>query len=355
MDSITLGVVGLGGMGGMHAGNATAHGAEVVAGADVIEDARESFESEYDAETYESYEAMYEAADPDAVAITTPNAFHEPAATAALERGIDVLCEKPLADTLEAAESIVEAESESDAFCMVGFHERYSLVGELFPKHREAGRFGEIQHIEVNYIRRRGIPGVGSWFTSKDLAGGGALIDIGVHAIDFGLYLAGYPDITEVSGITRTDFGTRGDYADPDDMSDQWTTDGVEFDVDDSANAFIRCANGTTIVLDIAWATNRKDSQEVIVRGTEAGARGRIGGNDLEIYEADTTSTDHYLDTTVGANVDIDGHEAEMIAFLEGVEAAEAPDMNTIEEGLEVQRVIDAIYRSSDEGRAIRL
>ncbi|MFB6227813.1 MAG: Gfo/Idh/MocA family protein [Halobacteriales archaeon] len=355
MDSVTIGVVGLGGMGGMHAGNAIAHGADVVAGADVVEDARESFEPEYGAETYEAYEAMYDAVDPDAVAITTPNAFHEPAATAALERDIDVLCEKPLADTLEAAESIVEAEAESDAFCMVGFHERYSLVGELFPKHREAGRFGDIRHIEVNYIRRRGIPGVGSWFTSKDLAGGGALIDIGVHAIDFGLYLAGYPDIEEVSGVARTDFGTRENYADPDNMSDQWTTDGVTFDVDDSVNAFIRCANGTTIVLDAAWATNREDSQEVIVRGTEAGARGRIGGEDLEIYETDTTVTDHYLNTAVEGNVDVHGHEAEMIEFLEGVEAGEAPDMNTIEQALEVQRVIDAIYHSSDEGQAVRL
>lgn len=355
MDSIALGIVGLGGMGWKHAGNAITHGAEVVAGADVLKEARDSFGSEHNAATYENHKKMYEAADPDAVVVTTPNAYHEPAATAALERGIDVLCEKPLGDTLEAAESIVATEAESDAFCMVGFHERYSLVGKLFPRHRDAGRFGNIRHIEVNYIRRRGIPGVDSWFTSEDLAGGGALIDIGVHAIDFGLYLAGYPDVTEVSGVARTDFGTREDYADPDDWSDTPTPDGVVFDVDDSVNAFIRCANGTTIVLDAAWATNREDSQEVIVRGTEAGARGRIGGEDLEIYETDRTITDHYLNTTVEGNVETRGHEAEMIDFLEGVKAGKAPDMNTVEEGLDVQRVIDAIYRSSDEGRAIRL
>jgi predicted dehydrogenase len=350
-----IGIVGLGGMGHNHAGNAAAHGAEVVAGADVIEGARAEFAEEYGAETYEDFEAMYEEAAPDGVVITTPNAFHEPAATAALERDIDVLCEKPLADSLDAAESIVEADAESDAFCMVGFHNRFSVAGELFTEHREAGRFGDIRHIEANFVRRRGIPGLGSWFTNQELSGGGALIDIGVHVLDFALYLAGYPEIEEISGSVRTDFGSDAEYADPDGWAGNWNTEGDTFDVDDSANAFIRCADGTTIALDVAWATNREPTREVVVRGTEAGARTAVGGDSLHLYGADTAGTDHYVDTDLDGSLDPDGHEAEMVEFLAGIEAREAPDINTVQQGLTVQRALDAIYRSSEEGRAVRV
>jgi len=355
MTGARLGIVGLGSMGQLHAGNATEHGGEVVAGADVVEAAREGFAEEYGAETYESHEEMYDAVDPDAVVVTTPNVFHEPAATAALERDIDVLCEKPLADTLEAAESIVAADAGSDAFCMVGFHNRFSVAGELFTEHRENDRFGEIRHVEANFVRRRGIPGLGSWFTDQNLAGGGALIDIGVHAVDFALYLAGYPEIREVSGAVRTDFGDSEAYADPDDWSGKWTIEDDTFDVDDSVNAFVRCANGTTIALDVAWATNREPKQEFVARGTAAGAMCEMGGDSLSIYETDTAGMDHYVDTELDGTLDPDGHEAEMVEFLSGVEAGEAPDINTVEEGLTVQHALDAIYRSSEEGRAVQL
>ncbi|MFB6296700.1 MAG: Gfo/Idh/MocA family protein [Halobacteriales archaeon] len=355
MADSTIGIVGLGGMGQLHAGNVADHGGEVIAGADVIEGAREEFAEAFDAATYEDYEEMYDAAEPDGVVITTPNTFHEPAATAALERNIDVLCEKPLADTLDAAESIADAAHGSDAFCMVGFHNRFSVAGELFTEHRENGRFGEIRHVEANFIRRRGIPGLGSWFTDRDLSGGGALIDIGVHAIDFALYLAGYPDVAEVSGTVRTDFGDTEAYADPDDWAGNWRTDEEVFDVDDSANAFIRCANGATIALDVAWATNREPEREFVARGTEAGARCDLGGDSLHLYETDTAATDHYVDTGLEGSLDPSGHEAEDIAFLEGIETGERPEINRVEEGLTVQRVIDAIYRSSEEGGAVQL
>jgi predicted dehydrogenase len=352
---VDLGVVGLGGMGTKHAAHATDLGASIAGGADVVASAREAFEDEYDAPTFEDHETLYDEAQPDAVVITTPNAFHAPAAVAALERDIPVLLEKPVADTLENALDVEAATEASSAFCMVGFHNRFCGAADLFKEFQRQGRFGDIQHVEANFLRRRGIPGRGSWFTSKELSGGGALIDLGVHAVDFAMYLADFPAVESVSGVTLSAFGSRQEYADPDNWNDNWTTDEDEFDVEDSATAFIRCANGTTIYLDVSWAANCEPAVHAEVRGTGAGATLGFGSDTLEINEAGTDGVDHYADTEYETNREKSGHAAEDELFLDCVTAGTPPETNTIEEGIAVQRILDAIYRSAETGEPVSL
>ncbi|MFB6218372.1 MAG: Gfo/Idh/MocA family protein, partial [Halobacteriaceae archaeon] len=106
--SLSVGVVGLGGRGQTQARAVDATGHAVAAGADVDSGARERFAEAFDAPTYGDHDALL-AAGVDAVVVTTPNAYHAPASVAALEAGVPVLCEKPLADSLEAAERIREA------------------------------------------------------------------------------------------------------------------------------------------------------------------------------------------------------------------------------------------------------
>jgi len=340
-------------MGTNHAGSLDDLGHRIVAGADVVSEKRAAFGEEYDAGTYEDAEAMLEAESLDAVVVTTPNAYHAPAATAALERDVNVFCEKPLADSLENAERIADAARRSDAHVMVGFHSRFSTAGEVLTDYREAGRFGEITHVEGSFVRRRGIPGVGSWFTTEALSGGGALIDIGVHLIDFVLYLAGFPEPVEVSGTTRSEFGGRADYADPDGWAGHWETDAETFDVDDSASAFVRCADGTTLSLEVAWATNREADRSIRLRGTGAGAACALAGEEVTILETGSEGVDHYSDATLSGSLDPSGYEAELAYFADTVAAGEAPATNTVDEALTVQRVIDAIYRSSEAGEAV--
>ncbi len=93
---------------------------------------------------------------------------------ARLRRGLTCR-EKPLAHTLESAERIAAAAEVADGFCMVGFNNRFADPVEVLKNYQDEGRFGEMKHVEANYVRRRGIPGRGSWFTSKDVAGGGSL------------------------------------------------------------------------------------------------------------------------------------------------------------------------------------
>ncbi len=347
-----IGIVGLGGMGSVHANNLDSLGAEVVAGADVDPERRVAFEREWDAETVSDHDELA-ALDLDAVVVATPNRFHEPVATAALDAGMDVLVEKPLAHDLESAERVAAAADAADGFCMVGFHNRFCPAASLFQAYRDDGRFGEFTHLEANYVRRRGIPGTGSWFTNRDLSGGGALVDIGVHAVDFALYLLEFPEVTEVSGVTRTGLGAEPDYADPDGFGAGWSDDAGTFDVDDSVSAFIRTADGVTMSLEVSWAANCEPTDEFVVRGTRAGGRLSLGGDTLTTYESDTTGFDHHVDSERRGSLDRTGHEAEAAAFLDAVESGTAPEKNTATEALAVQRVVDAIYRSSETGGAV--
>ncbi|NGM71028.1 Gfo/Idh/MocA family oxidoreductase [Natronolimnobius sp. AArcel1] len=349
---IGVGIVGLGGMGHLHARSIDELGGDVVAGADLVPEQRDRFASEFGATTYETHEDLVVDDDVDAVIVTTPNRFHEPITVAALEAGCHVLVEKPLAHTLESAERIAATAEQSDGICMVGFHNRHAGSMAMFGEQHARGRFGELTHIEANYVRRRGVPGPGSWFTDPDLAGGGALLDIGVHALDLALYTLDFPEITEVSGVARTTFGTREEYADPDGFGDNWDAEAETYEVDDSVSAFIRTADGQTISLEAAWATNREESMDFRIRGTEAGAQFDIGDTDIELLEAGTAGVEHYADTELTGDPSITGYAQQDEQFLSAIAAGRQPETNTIEEALLVQRVIDAIYRSSESGQA---
>lgn len=350
---VRVGIVGLGNIGHFHADNLGHLSGEVAAelagGVDVDADARDEFTDSFGAPTFAEGSALFEHAD--AVIITTPNSFHEEYTIGALEAGCHVLVEKPVAHTVESAERVVKAAAASDKVCMVGFHNRFANPVQVLATHIEEGRFGEIDHVEARYVRRRGIPGRGTWFTDGEIAGGGALIDIGAHTIDLALYLAGFPVVEEVTGVTRSTFGTREDYA----CLDMWGQDaGTEFDVDDSASAFLRCEDGTTVSLEVAWAANRESTQEMVVRGEDAGATLDFDGGDLLIHEVADDGATHFADTRVTTDTE-DPHVEELRRFLAAARAGESPGLNTPEQGLWVQRVIDAIYRSSETGGAIDL
>ncbi|WP_276251030.1 Gfo/Idh/MocA family protein [Haloarcula rara] len=353
-DAVRLGIVGLGFMGQTHASNATELGHEVVAGTDVDADSRDEFAETYGTATYEDAAEMYAAEDLDAVVVSTPNAFHEHAVVGALEHGYNVLCEKPLADDLAAAERIAETARDAEGFLAVNFHNRVATAAAVFTGYREAGRFGDVTHVQANYVRSRGIPGVGSWFTNREISGGGAVVDIGVHAIDFALYLMDFPRVEEVFAVTRTEFGNRADYADPGDWYD--ATEAAVFDVEDSATAMVRCADDRTISLEVAWAANQAETQEFIVRGTDGGARLDLGGEELHLLESGQQGTDHVMQSELTqGSLDTTGWKGSDERFLDAVVSGEPPVENTLKRALTVQRVIDGIYRSAEAGTSVRL
>jgi len=348
--SVRVGVVGCGNIGHHHAERVSRSGGTLAGGVDPDRTARDRFADKFDVPVYQDHGALYE--DADAVVVATPNRYHAENVIDALEAGLDVLVEKPVAHTLAAAERIRLATQDADGFCMVGFHTRFENEVEVLRAYRDAGRFGELTHVEANYLRRRGIPGRGSWFTRDDTSGGGALIDIGVHAVDLALYMLGYPEVEEVTGVTRSQFGGRDDYS----YLHMWGEDqGPEgFDVDDSVTALVRCAGNRTVALEAAWAANRPSKQEYVFRGTEGGATYDRSVGEVTLHETSATGAVHNADTDVDT-AENDAHAAELAYFLEHVAEGTEPERNTVDEALTVQRVLDAVYESSASGSSVSL
>ncbi|MEZ4675441.1 MAG: Gfo/Idh/MocA family oxidoreductase [Caldilineaceae bacterium] len=160
--------------------------------------------------TYTDYNVMLSEVKPDITVIATPNIFHKPMALAALNAGSHVLCEKPLALTYADAKEMMDLAASKGLTLNVGSHYRWSDAIRAAKAQGDAGFYGDIYAVRTVWHRRSGIPGYGSWFTRKELAGGGALLDIGIHALDRALYLMGFPKPVTVSGVTFSKLGPQG-------------------------------------------------------------------------------------------------------------------------------------------------
>jgi predicted dehydrogenase len=197
---------------------------------------------------YADYREMFDEAGLDLISICTPNHTHLPIAVAALEKGIHVHCEKPIALNAGEAERMIAARDRSGKQLMIGLNNRFTGSAYFAKRYIAAGHLGEIYHLRCGWRRRRQIPGKGSWFTAKALAGGGPLIDLGVHYLDLALYLSGFPKAESVSAATYSKFADNR-------CLNSWTygDSGVGvMDVEDLAVGLVRLENGATLDLNSA-------------------------------------------------------------------------------------------------------
>lgn len=352
MEPLRAGLIGCGSIGRLHAETLEAIGEEVAAVADVDPTALESFADDFDvSETYEDYERMIDDAALDLVVVAVPNSLHADCAIAALRADLDVFVEKPLAATLEGARRIESAARESAGDLMVGFVKAFEPAFEDARDRAVDGEFGTVYDVDVEYVRRRGIPQLGSWFTSKDAAGGGALIDAGVHALHLALTILDFPEMETVSAATGSHFGTKDDYT----YLSMWGGDPLpdaEFTTEDYVRGLVRTADGATLHLHCAWAGNTDPRKSVRVQGSEAG---------MTIEEGSAVEPTLYS-TDRGALTDTDlEHPDEAIfenqwAYFASVVRGERDHTrNTLEEGLAVQRLVAAMYESAADDREVSL
>jgi len=165
-----------------------------------------------------------------------PNAFHAPLATAALEAGKHVILDKPFALYLAEALRVAEASRKSGRLFMLGTNQRFEEGPQKVKALAEKGYFGKIYHLKASWRRRSGIPRLGTWFGNRKLAGGGCLLDIGVHMINLALYVAGVFDAECVTGAVYTRFGNRGLGGGTWGASEP---EAMPFDVDDFSKALV--------------------------------------------------------------------------------------------------------------------
>ncbi|RDI70190.1 Gfo/Idh/MocA family protein [Halopelagius longus] len=347
MSEFSIGFVGAGTIADWHAQRISRLGGEISAVADVDPTARRRFADEHGVKsTFKRYEEMLSTLQLDVVVVAVPNAFHADCAVAALESGANVFVEKPLADSVAGARRVADAERENEGTVMVGFMKAFEPNTDLLFDHVRGREFGDVYEVNVEYVRRRGIPQLGSWFTQKDIAGGGVVVDIGPHMLHLALSVLDFPDIESVSATTGSHFGVKAqEYT----YLEMWGGDPVEdgtFDVEDHVRALVRTADGSAIHLNCAWASNTEPVQHVQVRGDEGGATLTPGDDGLTVHTTREDSlADHTFETPDG-----DPYEAEWEYFFEVLRGERVHDRNTVSEGVTVQRLIDAIYRSAEDG-----
>lgn len=352
---LRIGFVGAGTISRHHANALEELGESIAAVADIEPTALSSFAETYDADgaptTYDDYAQMFAEADLDAAVVAVPNALHADCAVAALDADVNVFVEKPLADSVAAARRVEAAARDSDGSVMVGFKKTFDPWFEHARRKVRDGKFGRVYDVEAEYVRRRGIPQLGSWFTRDAVAGGGAMIDIGVHQLHLALCLLGFPEVETVSATTGSHFGSKDDYT----YLSMWggdPTDDAAFDVDDSARAFLRTADGATIHLHVAWASNSDPRQGVRVYGDEAGLTVEDDGRDgVTMYSTD----DGALSEAEFRHPEANAFASEWSYFADVVRGNRTHTRNTLEEGIMVQRVIDAVYESAESRREVQL
>jgi predicted dehydrogenase len=299
---------------------------------------------------YADYETLLNDIQPDIVVVATPNIFHMPQSLAALEAGAHVLCEKPLALTYADSKMMMEKAAEVGRVLSVGTHYRWSAPMRAAKAHVDAGFFGEIYAARTVWQRRSGIPGYGSWFTNKDLAGAGSILDIGVHALDRALFLMNYPRPVTVSGALFSKFGTRAMGLGGWGMDIVPPSTNARFDVDDMGWAFVRFDNGIALQFQVAWATHMAEQFYTEIYGTD-GAASVSHRESIEMY---TTLSGQQAKVQVEIPNDPVGSYPRLIeSFVRHLDGDPTAEIVTPAQALTSVMIIDGIMRSAAEGREI--
>ncbi|MBO5273989.1 MAG: Gfo/Idh/MocA family oxidoreductase [Clostridia bacterium] len=291
-------------------------------------------------------------ADPEvsAVSVCTPNNMHPIISIDALKAGKHVLCEKAAARTWAEAKTMQDVQHETGLTLNIGVVNRFNPAVNEIKKLIDAGELGEVYHVYVSFRAHRSIPGLGGAFTTKEIAGGGALIDWGVHYLDIVMYCMGDPKPLTASGKAFSKLGV--------DMKNyvyegMWAenTKNLEgtYDVDDSVTAFIR-TDGPTITLNGAWAQNiGVPDQYIDFLGTKGGIR-LIYGGDFTVY----TTKDGKLHSYKPEYESSPMFQNEINAFVACVKSGEKLPSH-IDRNILTSKLMQGIYDSSELGKEVTL
>jgi len=359
--AIKVGIIGAGGMLQYHATGFKQAGAEIVAIADAAPGAARKAADKWGAKhAYESVDALLaECQELDAVSIIVPNKFHASLAIQCLAAGKHVFCEKPPALSAAEVNGIIAASQKSGKKVMFNFNNRARPESQAMMKYVAAGQVGKINSAQAKWIRRTGIPGFGGWFTTKELSGGGPLIDL-LHMVDLAMYFMGYPEPAQVLGQTFNDFIEDKSFKGPWGIPDR--VGGVT-DVENAAHGFVMFKSGQVLTLQVSWAEMvKREEVSVVFQGTKAGGKvERLFGIDgldntaIDTCELYVQENGHSVNRSIVTPACEDmGRIASAANFIEAIEGKAAP-LNTPEQALRLMQVIDAIYASAKTGKPVSI
>ena len=353
---LKVGIIGAGGIAHAHMRNYAmmAADAEIVAVADLIPGRAESFCEAFDLEEtarcYPSHKELLDNEELDAVSICTYNTTHAECAIYALNKGVNVLLEKPMCVTLEEAIAMVRAEKASGKILTIGFQPRFDANMMMVKQVVQSGVLGEIYYVQTGGGRQRGVPN--STFIETKTAGIGAMGDIGCYSLDMVLNAIGYPKPLTVTGYTSGFFGGNPLYNNP--------ADAARFDVEDFAAAFVRLEGGIILDFRISWAMHIDTTGDTIILGKDGALRipstpcwdGSIGGP-MTLYR-DVAGIRTETVIPPAENPGKNGFYQKIRLFLDAVRDGGTAPIPT-SQILYNQAIIDGIVRSAKIGKEIAL
>lgn len=286
----------------------------------------------------------------DAVSVCTPNDMHAVISIDFMRHGKDVLCEKPAARILKEALEMQKVSKETGRILSIGVCNRYSNAVNHIKRLIEDGVLGEVHHVHASFRAHRSIPGIGGDFTKKSTAGGGALIDWGVHYLDLIIYCCNEPTPLTASGNAFCKLGKNiKEYA----YKKMWSENTADFDgvydVDDSVTGIVR-TKGPVISFIGAWAQNiGVDETYIDFMGDKGGIRLEYGGS-FKLY----SFSDGMLLETQPDFKSNPIHKDEVIDFVNSVIKGER-NRNDIDNAIITSKIMQAIYDSSDANREVEI
>lgn len=356
MARLKVGIIGAGGIAHAHMRNylLLAAQAEVVAVADLIPGRAESFCETFDidetARCYPSHKELLDNEELDAVSVCTYNTTHAECVIYALNKGVNVLVEKPMCVSLEEAIEMVRAEKKSGKILTIGFQPRFDPNMQMVKKVVQSGELGEIYYIQTGGGRRRGVPN--SSFIESKTAGVGAMADIGCYSLDMVLNAVGYPKPLTVTGYTSAFFGNNPLYNNP--------VDAARFDVEDFAAAFVRLEGDIILDFRISWSMHADTTGDTLILGKKGALRipstpcwdGSIGGP-MTIYH-DVAGMMTQTTVPPAENKNANGFFQKIKLFLEAVQNGGTAPIPT-SEIIYNQAIIDGIVRSANLKKEIAI
>jgi predicted dehydrogenase len=352
---LKIGIIGSGGIAAAHArAYKELSDVQIAAVADVVPGKAAAFIDQLqltDAEAFEDHRELLKK-QLDGVSVCTPNVAHHHTSIDAMEAGMHVLTEKPMAVTLDQAVEMARTAKRTGKILTIGFQPRYDPNMQVVKQIVQSGELGKIYYVETGGGRRRGMPG--GTFIRKELAGAGALADIGCYSLDMALNALGYPRPLTVSAYASNHFGTNPKYH----------KEASSFEVEDFGVALIRLEGDTVLNFKLSWAMHMDTLGATMFLGTEAG---------LKVTPAGSGPWSGVWDGGVGSITlyhDLLGHHTEspipvkqhnLKIFFEKVkdfagaiqEGRPAPIPG--EQIVRNQAVIDGILRSAELGREVEI
>jgi len=279
---------------------------------------------------YRDYNDLLTDDQTDAVIISTPTHLHKQIAIDCLNAGKDVLVEKPLARNSIEGKEVVECAKKNKRKLMIGMNLRYRPDSMLIRSLINAGEIGVPYYIKCGWIRKQSSSE--KWFTKREEAGGGVILDLGINLVDLALWLADYPKA--LSSSTKNYFHNSRN-------------------IEDTSISFIRCEKSLTISIEASWnMAEEKDSFFANVYGT----KGSIGINPFKLIKL---LNDEQID--LGSTFNESPTEAfkksylnELKSFIGAIRGLN-PVFSSGEEALQLLKIAETMYSSAKKDQEIKI